>query len=790
VQRLLLAMAELCLRRPALVVTISALGCILLGLGSFVVPVDVSFQSLMDPEEPLIARYNVMTARLNLVGRLPLLLEGDEEKLDPALAELTRVLEATPFVSRVVGAPPRQWLEENGPWLVDRKTFDDWLGLATRPEDRTSAERLIERLEALAAERGLEPRQGMRLVLVQMAWDPLFKPMGDNGFREVEAATREVLAPLGVVGSYTGVAAAGQHDQEQVLKRVQILTPLSLLIVLILLSRFEPRPLHLGAVAVPMMLAAFATLGAVGFVAGEIILIESFFGVLIFGLGVDFALHLMVRTREEMERGRSYPEALRAAISGTGAGVVAGGLTTAGAFLVIAAAPGPIPTHLGLSGGIGLLLCLLLMVSVLPALWTLLGKRPPKKQRRSLAAPVIAALAAHSARRPWLALGAGLLIVVAALAGLPRYRWVTDLREVFTRDAPAMVTMERIQELYGRNPAPWVVVAKDVDDARRIAEGFSSHPLFGRVESAADLIPSAAAERQRQLDAAAEEIAAQREAYRVLGLLGDEEQAEQLEGLGKLLAALETARTAGPPQLDTLPEQVRAQLLTPEGEPIVFAYVREPGIDGAQAREERLAAEAVDPGAASAALVYESLLLGEHPYLKWVFVGILVYVALVLGLDLRRPRLILMALTPVLFGTVVSFGLMCWAGLRFNVMTTITVPLIIGLGVDDGIHLVHRLREEPGLPVQQAAASVGRAIVLTTLTTCASVSTLLYANHPGLESMALMLIVGLPLCLLATVVLVPALGVVLGVAHVDDRRPSVVHVESSHRAQKRMRLKG
>jgi len=232
----------------------------------------------------------------------------------------------------------------------------------------------------------------------------------------------------------------------------------------------------------------------------------------------------------------------------------------------------------------------------------------------------------------------------------------------------------------------------------------------------------------------------------------------------RALKALQTARTAGPPRLDTLPASLRAQLLSPEGKPLVFAYVAEPMIEGVRAQQERLAAEAVAPGAAGVTLVYEALLLGDHPYLKWVLLAILAYVALVLAFDLRNPRLIVLALTPVAAGTCATFGLLCWFELRFNVMTSITVPLIIGLGVDDGIHLVHRLREAPDGSVSDAAASVGRAIVLTTLTTCASVSTLLFTDHPGLESMALVLLVGLPLCLAATVILVPALARLLGVA--------------------------
>jgi len=107
-------------------------------------------------------------------------------------------------------------------------------------------------------------------------------------------------------------------------------------------------------------------------------------------------------------------------------------------------------------------------------------------------------------------------------------------------------------------------------------------------------------------------------------------------------------------------------------------------------------------------------------------------------------------------------------------MTIIMVPLIIGLGVDDGIHVVHRLRENTPSPAY-AVASVSRAILLTTLTTCSSFAVFLFTDHAGLEGMALVLLVGLPLCLLASVTVIPALAVVLGLT--DAGGPTTIAVK-------------
>ena len=91
----------------------------------------------------------------------------------------------------------------------------------------------------------------------------------------------------------------------------------------------------------------------------------------------------------------------------------------------------------------------------------------------------------------------------------------------------------------------------------------------------------------------------------------------------------------------------------------------------------------------------------------------------------------------------------------FSVLLIIVVPLLLGLGVDDGLHVVHRMREDESLKPEDATISVSKAIVMTTLTTSVSFGVLLFSNHPGIESMSLALLLGLPLCLITSTTVLP-----------------------------------
>jgi len=95
------------------------------------------------------------------------------------------------------------------------------------------------------------------------------------------------------------------------------------------------------------------------------------------------------------------------------------------------------------------------------------------------------------------------------------------------------------------------------------------------------------------------------------------------------------------------------------------------------------------------------------------------------------------------------------------------VPLIIGIGIDDGIHIVHRYLEEGKGSLPQVIQHTGKAIFLTTATTCLAFSSFLFSFHPAQKSLGLVPVIGISLSFLAAVIFLPALIRVL----IDRRGP-------------------
>ena len=336
-------------------------------------PVDLTFVGVMNRANEHVGRYFEISERYELGGLLLVLLEGEEESLDDAVERTIDAASALPSVAAARRPLPLDWLQEQAPWLVERSLFDRWTGVVERPDDLGNAAEFAASAIALRGAVGGVP--GARLVEIKMALDPLEEEVGRSAFFELEAAVERALAGSGVTVGFSGLPAVSAGDQEQTLGAIKRLTPISLALVLLLFRIVEKRPGGVLSVAAVLVLSIGAALGAVGLLTGKLTIMETFFGVTVFGLGIDFAVHLFVRQREELAHGLPFEEALRRTVTGAGRGVVAGCITTAGAFLVAAAAPDPVALHLGLSGGLGLLFCLPLTLLILPSVWVLRERR-------------------------------------------------------------------------------------------------------------------------------------------------------------------------------------------------------------------------------------------------------------------------------------------------------------------------------------------------------------------------------------------------------------------------------
>lgn len=135
----------------------------------------------------------------------------------------------------------------------------------------------------------------------------------------------------------------------------------------------------------------------------------------------------------------------------------------------------------------------------------------------------------------------------------------------------------------------------------------------------------------------------------------------------------------------------------------------------------------------------------------------LVLVALLLMITFGHPLRGLMALTPMLFGAFWLFGLIGWLGIHLDFFNVIIIPVIIGIGVDDGVHFYRHYMDAGRGAVPHTLRWIGAAVLMTSITSAIGFGGLATTQQDGLRSIGQLAISGIAMTFLATVLLLPAL---------------------------------
>ena len=116
-----------------------------------------------------------------------------------------------------------------------------------------------------------------------------------------------------------------------------------------------------------------------------------------------------------------------------------------------------------------------------------------------------------------------------------------------------------------------------------------------------------------------------------------------------------------------------------------------------------------------------------------------------------------LALPPLLLGAALTVATMVLIDLPFNFANVVALPLLFGIGVDSGIHLVHRSQSVAGSGAELLETTTARAVFYSALTTAASFGSLAFSGHRGIASLGVLLVIGMIFTVLCNLIVLPAL---------------------------------
>ena len=746
---------------------VAALTLLSLGLASRL-EVDSNILTLMPDDDPVIRSLNELEEQEGGVTLMTVAVSGEPEATAAMLSELSRVLEASDRVDYALWT-----IEDELAWRLGvvnlqsgeleeiRDRLKGALALGPQIANPFIAGRLLalgpltQQLQEADARQAITSpsASGETAELSKLLIRPTLTSrdiLFSRGLvAEIEQAVEQVSGrhPEVVVEWVGGAYTNNVQDFRDVQHDMRWTALASLVMVLILLTAAMRDPRTLLQLFVPLLVGTAWAFGFAAVAIGSLNTFTAGLGAILFGMGVDFAIHLYTRYRELRNDAPDLETAVVRAWDKTGPPCAAAGLTSAGGFSALMLADFKGFAQLGGLLAFGVMACLTAVLVVLPLMIRWREERVRRWHQRQI--PVVSRRPPTYRLAPVGFLALILVTVVGGflLRGLEFEYDMSTLRssglawdELDGRDrelaisamAPTIVTFSSAEELAVGHAA----LAQALEDG--------DLPHYSRVVSLQSLIPP---DQDQKLAILGE----------IRELSRDESYALLPEPVRANLQVLEQV-SLEPLAVQDLPDSLRHLVGAGGGHHRAMLFPNTNVWDMRISREMKAQVEAVvGPNNAVAgdflALgAVADVVLADAP---WVALGAFLLVCLGTLVDLRRPLRAAGAILLLLMGMLWAGGAVAVVGIRMSIVNFVGVPILLGIGVDVVIHLLHRLAEEGPGKVLKALATTGWASGLSAATTVLSFASLALAENRGIRSLGMLVLVGLTTVTIAAFFLVP-----------------------------------
>jgi len=649
-----------------------------------------------------------------------------------------------------------------------------------------------------------------RVLLIQPALDFASLAPAAAAMEGVREAAMDLgLTPEnGVRVRLTGSAALSHEELKSVEKGMGLAGIVSLVLVIGLLVIGLRSKRLVAATLVTLIMGLVWTAAFAILALGTLNLISVAFAVLFIGLSVDFGIHYGLRYKEDIDAGHSHDRSLRGAAGNVGGALTLCAVSAAIAFYSF------LPTdylglaELGLIAGTGMFIALFANMTVLPAMLTVLPhlSGQPREQGAGGPSAVQSFIRRHCRAVSLAALAAG----VASALTLPWGAFDFDPMNLRDPNTESVSTIFDLMADRRTSPYSVTVLNRSLDEARDLAEKMTALELIDGTTTLADYIPADQPEKldvissmalflgpafasagsagrpgPAELDMALARVrvklralaerpgtSAEKKAagallqtlasmFEVLGNGGADRQAilkeyeaRLLRALPGRLQALNMALQAGPVTIDSLPADLRDNQVAADGRAKLEVFAKEDLRDRDALARFVAAVRTVAPRASGSSVVIleaGNTVVGAFWKAGAISVTLILVILIVV---LKRFVNAVLVFVPLVLAALLTVAASTAFGLPFNFANVIVLPLLFGLGVAGGIHLVVREREKGGGAFD---TSTPRAILFSALTTIGSFGSIALSSHPGTSSMGLLLTISISLSLACTLVVLPAL---------------------------------
>ena len=662
---------------------------------------------------------------------------------------------------------------------------------------------------------GKKHQNVLQAIIVQPVLDFTDILSGKKAIGNVRALAADLdLESTGVQMTLTGREPLTFDELASIVFNIEVAATISTLAIIILLG-FGIRSWRLIAIIMSVLFIGMSwTLGWAALAIGELNLISAAFAVLFLGICVDFSIHVSLRYREEYRKCGNKEEAMQATALGGGGAISLCALATAIGFLSFAPTEFYGLRDLGIIAGGSMFLALLASWTLLPALLKFLT--PKDLQKRFSDKPNMISrfstwlyewVRTHFRPISLSALLLGAVILPFAL----KVQFDYSALAIKDPNSESVIGLKKLLAYGLFTDYTATILAENRPQALKIAKQFEGLPLVRRVDTHQAFVPKEQASKLELIEEAAFFLStafsskpdgrkltnrsifvATQELLRTLsqkhqktGLNQNELRlAKNLQSLlknkprallalnqslmgdySKRLQRLKLSLQAESFNFDGLPKAVRQESEAADGRIKISIYPKEDLTDSVALTRfvKSLEAKSDLVGGRPAAEYEVGALMVRSFNVALVLATI--FISLLLLLSLRSFVKTFLVLVPIALTAIWVLALCYWLGIAFNFVNILMLPLLLGLGVANGIHILSRAEQQHSIrEVMNSSTPV--AVFLSNATTLASFGSMSVATHWGLQSMGISLSIAMVLMMISALVVLPA--IIAWVNHGND----------------------
>lgn len=622
---------------------------------------------------------------------------------------------------------------------------------------------------------------------------------------------REITAQLSANMANLKIGITGdvvlQHEELESIGDGAVLSGIGsfILVFLILFRCFHSFKL-LFATIITLLIGLSLTAGFAAIAIGHLNVISISFAALYIGLGVDFAIHVSLHYREGIAQKHSHFIAIKKALHSVGFSLFLCALTTSIAFFAFVPTDYKGVSELGLISGVSMFISLGLSLVFLPALLSLLNLKKAHAFENSNQTSWIKTVPLRYKKT---IRSISILLAIACLFAIPYITFDSDPVDMRNPNSPSVIAFKNLLKSTTDSPYALNALCKNIEETHSLVQKLKQLPTVSNTVTLTDLVPSDQEDKLFTIEdlnmilgpqlSQFDSTLAPSDTPKVLSefqntlssVLKNNQSgisAEILQALshsiGQYQAALQQSTdpaqlnkrlddsilgllphtistlsqslTAYEFNLDSLPDYIRNQWLSPTGIYRVMILPKQDLNIPANLKQFALDVQSVAPAAVG--LPVGDLASGQAVVnaFKMAFSFSFALITILLLLILKSLYKTLLVLGPLILASLLTCSVNVLLGIPFNFANIIALPLLLGMGVDSGIHIMHCLHEQLEDNQHILQSSTARGVMFSSITTMSSFISLALIPHFGIASMGITLAVGISFTLICTLIVLPA----------------------------------